>query len=64
MQVHDITPLTPADKEQLLIAATLANEAFIENPHDMLEKQIGRGRPTDRALMRAGTEAGFSKEKL
>jgi len=64
MQVHDITPLTPADKEQLLIAITLANEAFIENPHDMLEKQIVRGRPTDQALMRAGTEAGFSKEKL
>ncbi|MEK7542342.1 MAG: HAD-IC family P-type ATPase, partial [Patescibacteria group bacterium] len=64
MEVEDIVPLTPADREQLLCALTLANEAFIENPEAVLEEQIVRGRPTDRALTRAGMEAGFTKAKL
>ncbi|HZX49594.1 MAG TPA: HAD-IC family P-type ATPase [Candidatus Paceibacterota bacterium] len=64
MQVEEIVPLRFADREQTLLAGMLANEAFVENPAEMLEKQIIRGRPTDRALLQAGMEAGLSKTKL
>lgn len=47
-----------------LKAATLANEAFIENPDDEFHEWITRGRPTERALLVAGTHAGLSKKKL
>ena len=47
-----------------LKAATLANEAFIENPDDEFHNWITRGRPTERALLIAGTRAGLSKKKL
>lgn len=47
-----------------LKAATLANEAFIENPEDEFHEWITRGRPTERALLIAGTRAGLSKKKL
>lgn len=64
MEVEEIAPLRIDERDQLLYAVTLANEAFIENPEAVLEEQIVRGRPTDRALMRAGMEAGFAKVKL
>ena len=44
--------------------ATLCNEAFIENPEQSLEKWVVRGRPTDRALLLAGIQAGLNKRKL
>ncbi len=44
--------------------ATLANEAFIENPEQTMKKWIIRGRPTDRALLLAGMEAGLNKKEL
>ena len=53
-----------------LKAATLTSEAFIENPDEPKEKWILRGRPTERALLEAGIEAGidghreFEKRKI
>ncbi len=44
--------------------AALANEAFIENPEETMEKWIIRGRPTDKALLLAATEAGINKKEL
>ncbi len=51
--------------------ATFTSEAFIENPKDEQDKWILRGRPTDKALLRAGLENGikaygpkFSKSKI
>ncbi|MCK4781370.1 HAD-IC family P-type ATPase [Candidatus Parcubacteria bacterium] len=44
--------------------ATLCSEAFIENPEESLEKWVVQGRPTDKALLLAGIQAGLSKNKL
>ena len=44
--------------------ATLANEAFIENPEESLEKWMVRGRPTEKALLLAGIQAGLNKKEL
>ncbi len=44
--------------------ATLCNEAFIENPEEILEKWIVRGRPTEKALLIAGFQAGLDKREL
>jgi len=44
--------------------ATLANEAFIENPEEAVQKWIVRGDPTSRALLLAGMEAGINKKEL
>jgi Ca2+-transporting ATPase len=44
--------------------AALANEAFIENPEDAIEKWRIRGNPTAKALLLAATEAGIDIEKL
>jgi len=42
----------------------LCSEAFIENLQEPLEKWIVRGRPTDRALLLAGIQAGLNKKEL
>src|SRR5680860_361025 len=47
------------DKSLVLKSAVLASEAFVENPDDIIEKWILRGRPTDRALLEAGIENGL-----
>ncbi len=44
--------------------ATLCSEAFIENPAESLEKWIVRGRPTEKALLMAGIQAGLNKKEL
>ncbi|MBL7150081.1 MAG: HAD-IC family P-type ATPase [Candidatus Pacebacteria bacterium] len=44
--------------------ATLCSEAFIENPEEVLEKWIVRGKPTERALLLAGIQAGLNKKEL
>jgi len=44
--------------------ATLVNEAFIENPEAELQEWIIRGKPTDRALLLAGMQAGLNKSEL
>ncbi len=48
----------------VLKIATLANEAFIENPEESMEKWIVQGRPTDRALLLAGIKEGINKKEL
>lgn len=42
----------------------LCTEAFIENSEDALEKWIVRGRPTEKALLLAGIQAGLNKKEL
>lgn len=64
MEVDEICALDTVDREQILVAASLANEAFIENPDAIFEKWIVRGRPTDQALVKAAREVGISKAKL
>jgi Ca2+-transporting ATPase len=44
--------------------ATLVNDAFIENPEAELQKWVVRGRPTDKALLLAGMQAGLDKYTL
>jgi Ca2+-transporting ATPase len=44
--------------------ATLCCEAFVENPEESLERLIIKGRPTDKALMLAGIQAGLNKKEL
>lgn len=55
------------EKQSKLLAlkiATLANEAFIENPQEPLSSWVIRGRPTDRALLQAGVLAGLNKKEI
>jgi len=59
MKVSDII----GDKFFVLKAVTLTSDAFIENPEEPEEKWILRGGPTDRALLKAGIEAGFNRRK-
>lgn len=51
-------------KISALKIAALANEAFIENPDEPLKNWVVRGRPTDRALLVAGIEAGIDRTKI
>jgi len=44
--------------------ATLANDAFVENPEAELEAWILRGRPTEKALLLAGMQSGLNKREL
>jgi len=64
MKVEEIVPLKAGNREEVLYAAALANEAFIENPKAALEKPVLRGRPTDKALLEAAMEAGITRQKI
>jgi len=44
--------------------ATLCNEAFVENPQEIMKKWIIRGRPTEKALLLAGIQAGLNRKKI
>ncbi|OHA89414.1 MAG: hypothetical protein A2653_02115 [Candidatus Zambryskibacteria bacterium RIFCSPHIGHO2_01_FULL_43_25] len=44
--------------------AALTNEAFVENPEDEFHEWIVRGRPTEKALLLAGTHAGLDRREL
>ncbi|MFH1575451.1 MAG: HAD-IC family P-type ATPase [Candidatus Nealsonbacteria bacterium] len=44
--------------------ATLANDAFVENPDEGLQRLIVRGRSTERALLLAGMQSGLNKREL
>lgn len=54
------------NKEDLfaLKIASLANEAFIENPQESIEKWTVQGQPTDRALLFGGIKKGINKKDL
>ena len=64
MRVAEIITKTKLERQLALKIVTLCNEAFIENPEEVMEKWIVRGRPTDRALLLAGIEAGIDKHAL
>jgi len=51
------------DKYLALKAAALTSEAFVENPQDPKEKWIVRGRPTEKALLKAAIEIGIDQKK-
>jgi len=61
MKVADV--IAPS-KELALKIAVLCSDAFIENPEEEIEEMIIRGRPTDRALVFAGAEAGIFRNEL
>lgn len=44
--------------------ATICNESFVENFEQATRRWILRGRPTEKALLLAGIQAGLSKEEL
>jgi Ca2+-transporting ATPase len=44
--------------------ATLANDAFVENPEAELQEWVVRGRPTEKALLLAGMQSGLNKQEL
>ncbi len=44
--------------------ALLTTSAFVENPHEELEKWVVRGKPTERALYLAALQAGLEKERI
>lgn len=64
MRMEEIVPLLRSQREELLTAAALANEAFVENPEALLENAVLKGRPTDRALLEAAMEAGISRREM
>ncbi len=64
MGVSEVIAPDREARELALKIGVLANEAFIENPDDLMEKWIVRGRPTDKALLLAGLQAGFNKKEL
>lgn len=51
------------DKFLTLKAAVLTSEAFIENPDEPKEKWQFRGRPTERAILEAGVNAGIDGKR-
>ena len=54
-------------KESHILAlkiAALCNESFIENFEEPMAKWVIRGRPTEKALLLAGIQAGLSKKDL
>ena len=53
-----------SDRALALRIITLTNEAFVENPEEPMEKWIVHGRPTDKALLLAGAEAGILREEI
>lgn len=64
MKVTEVITETKTGRNLALKIATLCNEAFIENPEETMEKWIIQGRPTDKALLLAGVEAGINKKEL
>jgi len=64
MKVTEVITETRTGRRLALKIATLCNEAFIENPEETMEKWIIQGRPTDKALLLAGMQAGINKKEL
>lgn len=64
MKVTEVRAEGRTGRNLALKIATLSNEAFIENPEETMEKWIIQGRPTDKALLLAGVEAGINRKEL
>ncbi len=64
MRVAEVIAETKTGRHLALKIATLCNEAFIENPEETMEKWVIQGRPTDKALLLAGVQAGINKKEL
>ena len=64
MRVTELITETKSERNLALEISAVCSEAFIENPDDVMEKWIIRGRPTDRALLLAGIEAGINRHSL
>lgn len=64
MKVKEVFLAEGVEKELVLKASVLANEAFVENPKAMIKKRIVRGRPTDKALIIWAMENEVLKDEL
>ena len=64
MEVQEVVTLREDARHLALTIAALANEAFIENPDAVFSEWVYRGGPTDKALLKAASEAGISRRKL
>ncbi len=64
MEVQEIYTPESNGKREALVAATLANDAFVENPDAPFEHWIIQGNPTEKALLKAGIDAGISRKKI
>ena len=64
MSVSDILTEDEKTRTAALKILTLVNEAIIENPEVEFKKLIIRGRPTERAMLQVGFQAGFHPDKL
>jgi len=64
MKVTDIITDTEKNQGLALRIATLCNEAFIENPEEIMQRWIVQGDPTSKALLLAGIQAGINKKEL
>lgn len=53
----------PKNEFLSLKIAILTSEAFIENPDELKEKWIIRGRPTEKALLEAGIQLGINGKR-
>lgn len=64
MEVQEIYTPGQNGKHDALVASTLASDAFVENPDEPFEHWTIQGNPTEKALLKAGIEAGISRKKL
>ena len=57
-------PIKSSSVKEILKIALICSEAFVENPRELKERWILRGRPTDKALLTAGYEWGLKREEV
>lgn len=65
----DVTTATnaetmPSIAKEVLTAAALTSDAYLENPTAPVKKIIVRGRSTDQAFIKAGLQVGVNKDQL
>lgn len=64
MEVQEVFTLEEYNKEFALTISAFANEAFVENPDSPFEHWVIKGHPTDKALLTAAIEMGFSPKEM
>lgn len=60
----DLALLETSNKNQALKISVLCNDAFVENPEDLIKNWRIKGSPTDKALLLAGEKHGILKNEL